>query len=92
MAPRRRTTRSAPGRARTSSWPRSLAARRAGERNDRHRRYALCAQAASPLGIATIGVLTGGFPEEALRRAGMIAVYRGVAELYERYDDSLLVR
>jgi HAD superfamily hydrolase (TIGR01509 family) len=50
------------------------------------------AQAASPLGIATIGVLTGGFPEEVLRRAGVIAVYRGVAELYERYEDSLLVR
>jgi len=38
------------------------------------------AQAASPLGIATIGVLTGGFPGEVLRRAGVIAVYRSVAE------------
>jgi len=36
-------------------------------------------------------VLTGGFPEEDLRSAGAIAVYRSVTELYERYDDSPLV-
>jgi HAD superfamily hydrolase (TIGR01509 family) len=48
------------------------------------------AQAASVLGIATIGVLTGGFPGKVLRRAGAIAVYGSVAELYERYDDSPL--
>jgi HAD superfamily hydrolase (TIGR01509 family) len=50
------------------------------------------AQAANALGIAAIGVLTGGFPEDVLRRAGAIAVYGSVAELYERYEDSPLGR
>jgi HAD superfamily hydrolase (TIGR01509 family) len=48
------------------------------------------AQAASKLGMKTIGVLTGGFPEEKLRANGVIAVYRDVADLLEHYDESPL--
>jgi len=48
------------------------------------------AEAASKAGMRTIGVLTGGFSIERLRRAGVIAVYRDVADLLARYAESPL--
>ena len=48
------------------------------------------AQAASALGIRCIGVLSGGFSEVELREAGCVAVFRGPAELFARYDESPL--
>jgi len=38
-------------------------------------------QAAARAGMKFVGVLTGGFTEEELRKAGAIAVYRELAEL-----------
>lgn len=50
------------------------------------------AEAAGKLGVATIGVLCGGFPEMELIEAGCIAVYRDPADLLARYDASPLAR
>ena len=50
------------------------------------------AEAARNAGLKTIGVLTGGFPETALRAAGCIAVYGDLADLMMRLDESPLVR
>lgn len=50
------------------------------------------AQAASKAGIATVGVLCGGFPEEDLRRAGCVAIYRDPEDLLDHYDESPLGR
>lgn len=44
--------------------------------------------AAKKVGIATIGVLCGGFPETELRAAGMIAIYRDLADLLDHYEIS----
>jgi HAD superfamily hydrolase (TIGR01509 family) len=44
--------------------------------------------AAKRAGIATIGVLCGGFGEEVLRAAGCIAIFDGPADLLEHYDVS----
>ena len=41
-------------------------------------------------GIATIGVLCGGFTEASLREAGCADVYPGPAALFARFDKSLL--
>lgn len=49
------------------------------------------AQAAGKLGIRTIGMLCGGFPEADLREAGCIAIYRDPADLLARFDESPLV-
>ena len=46
--------------------------------------------AAKRAGIATIAVLCGGFPEEDLREAGAIAVYRDPSDLLAKYDSSPL--
>jgi HAD superfamily hydrolase (TIGR01509 family) len=46
------------------------------------------AEAAGKAGLKTIGVLCGGFPEEGLRRAGCIAIYRDPADLLARYADA----
>ncbi len=46
------------------------------------------AEAAGKIGIKTIGVLCGGFPEADLRRAGAVAVFRDVVDLLERYEES----
>jgi HAD superfamily hydrolase (TIGR01549 family) len=43
--------------------------------------------AARKVGIATIGVLCGGFSEDELRSAGMIAIYRDPADLLQHYED-----
>ena len=46
------------------------------------------AEAARGAGLPSLGVLSGGFPEAALRQAGAIAVYRDPAHLLEEYDTS----
>jgi hypothetical protein len=43
-------------------------------------------------GVRTIGRLSGGFIEEALRGTGAVAVYRDVADLLDRYEGSPLAR
>jgi HAD superfamily hydrolase (TIGR01509 family) len=48
------------------------------------------AQAAGKIGLRTIGVLSGGWPEAKLREAGCIAIYRDAADLLRRYDQSPL--
>lgn len=48
------------------------------------------AQAASSAGLETIGLLCGGFPEEQLRGAGCIAIYRDPADLLACYEESPL--
>jgi hypothetical protein len=50
------------------------------------------ASAAGKAGIATIGVLCGGFTEAALREAGCADVYPGPAALFARFEKSLLAR
>ena len=44
------------------------------------------AEAAGKVGVKTICVLCGGFPEADLRQAGCIAVYRDPADLLLHYD------
>jgi HAD superfamily hydrolase (TIGR01509 family) len=44
--------------------------------------------AAGKLGLPTVGVLCGGFPEEDLRTAGCRAIYRDPADLLAHYDGS----
>ena len=44
------------------------------------------AEAASKAGMAMIGVLCGGFPEQDIRKAGAIAIYRDPADLLANYD------
>ena len=48
--------------------------------------------AAGKLNMPSIGVLSGGFPEQDLRRAGYSEIYRDCEDLLERYDESLLAR
>lgn len=47
-------------------------------------------RAAARAGVRTIAVLSGGFSEDGLRGEGAAAIYRDVAHLLERYEDSLL--
>jgi HAD superfamily hydrolase (TIGR01509 family) len=49
------------------------------------------AQAAGKLGLTTIGVLCGGFPQGWLREAGCTAIFRDPADLLARYATSPLV-
>ena len=46
------------------------------------------AEAATKAGIPVVGVLSGGFPEESLREAGAIAIYRDPADLLAGYEGS----
>ncbi|MBV9999951.1 MAG: HAD family hydrolase [Verrucomicrobia bacterium] len=46
------------------------------------------AEAAAKSGIQTIGLLSGGFPEEDIRKAGAIAIYRDCADLLEHFESS----
>jgi phosphoglycolate phosphatase-like HAD superfamily hydrolase len=46
--------------------------------------------AAAKAGIRTIGLLSGGFSEDDLRQAGAVEIYDDVANLLERYNESLL--
>jgi HAD superfamily hydrolase (TIGR01509 family) len=48
------------------------------------------AEAARQAGLATVGVLCGGFAQEALRAAGCIAIYRDPRHLVEAYATSPL--
>jgi HAD superfamily hydrolase (TIGR01509 family) len=48
------------------------------------------AEAARTARMKSIGVLSGGFSEQALREAGCIAVYRDAEELLHRYESSPL--
>ena len=48
------------------------------------------AQAAAQAGLRTVGLLCGGFPEDSLREAGCIAIYRDPADLLARYLGSPL--
>jgi HAD superfamily hydrolase (TIGR01549 family) len=48
--------------------------------------------AAGKLDIVSIGVLSGGFPEEELREAGCAAIYKDCADLLKHYEESLLAR
>jgi HAD superfamily hydrolase (TIGR01509 family) len=48
------------------------------------------AEAAGKAGLRSIGLLCGGFPEDELRRAGCVAVYRDPADLLARFDASPL--
>jgi beta-phosphoglucomutase-like phosphatase (HAD superfamily) len=50
------------------------------------------ASAAGKAGIATIGVLCGGFAEASLREAGSADVYPVPAALFARFDKSLLAK
>ena len=50
------------------------------------------AQAAGKAGIATIGVLCGGFTEHSLRQAGCTEIYPGPAALLACLDGSVLTR
>ncbi|HEX8720880.1 MAG TPA: HAD family hydrolase [Pyrinomonadaceae bacterium] len=50
------------------------------------------AEAAGKAGLRTVGLLCGGFPEEDLRAAGCVRVYRDAADLLARYDSSPLAR
>jgi HAD superfamily hydrolase (TIGR01549 family) len=44
--------------------------------------------AAKKIELPVIGVLCGGFPEQSLRDAGAVAIYRDPADLLERYYQS----
>jgi HAD superfamily hydrolase (TIGR01549 family) len=46
------------------------------------------AEAAGKINLRTIGVLCGGFPEQELRAAGCIRIYRDPSDLLARYDES----
>ena len=48
------------------------------------------AEAAEKVGIKTIGVLCGGFPEEDLKKAGAVAIFRDPEDLLRRYEESPL--
>jgi HAD superfamily hydrolase (TIGR01509 family) len=48
------------------------------------------AEAARKAGLKSVGVLCGGFPEEALRSAGCVAVYEGAEDLLRNYERSPL--
>jgi HAD superfamily hydrolase (TIGR01509 family) len=48
------------------------------------------AEAARTAGMKTVGVLCGGFAEDALRSAGCVAVYRDPEHLLQNYESSLL--
>ena len=50
------------------------------------------AEAAGKAGVATIGVLCGGFKEQDLVQAGCIEVYPGPAGLLAGFDRSMLAR
>lgn len=47
------------------------------------------AQAAEKIGLQTVGLLCGGFPENTMREAGCAALYRDPAHLLEHLDDVL---
>ena len=46
--------------------------------------------AAKKLNMPSVGVLSGGFPEDDLRAAGYSEIFRDCADLLENYDQSML--
>ena len=46
------------------------------------------AEAAGKIGVKTLGMLCGGFPEADLRRAGAIAIFQNPADLLARYEQT----
>lgn len=48
------------------------------------------AKAAAMAGLRTVGLLCGGFPADALRGSGVVALYRDPADLLSNYDASPL--
>jgi HAD superfamily hydrolase (TIGR01549 family) len=48
--------------------------------------------AATRAGIPTVGVLSGGFSNESLVKAGCMEIYQDVAEILTRYGDTALAR
>lgn len=50
------------------------------------------AEAAGKIGLPTVGLLCGGWPEEKLRAAGCVAIYRDPADLLAKYEESPLKR
>ena len=50
------------------------------------------AEAANKIGLRTIGVLCGGFPEEELRAAGCLSIYQDPADLLARYEETLIAQ
>lgn len=49
------------------------------------------ALAARKLHLTTIGLLSGGFPEKELRKAGCVSIFKDPADLLQRYGQSPLV-
>ena len=49
-------------------------------------------QAAKRAGLRCIAVLSGGFPEEELRNAGAVAIYRDAADLLDHWDELPVAR
>jgi len=50
------------------------------------------AEAAVQIGLRTVGVLCGGFPEEDLRAAGCVEIWKDPADLLTNYERSALHR
>ena len=50
------------------------------------------AEAATKVNVNSIGLLSGGWTQHQLRRAGCIAIYRDPADLLARYEESPLVQ
>jgi len=50
------------------------------------------AEAAGKAGLKTVGLLCGGFPEDDLRAAGCVRIYRDAAHLLADYDSSPLAK
>ncbi|HEX8572837.1 MAG TPA: HAD family hydrolase [Allosphingosinicella sp.] len=50
------------------------------------------AKAAGKLGLRVVGFRSGGFPDEALARAGACELYDGPGDLLARFDDSVFGR
>jgi HAD superfamily hydrolase (TIGR01509 family) len=46
--------------------------------------------AAGKINLRTIGVLSGGFPEQSLTDAGCVEIYKDPADLLARYDESAI--
>jgi len=50
------------------------------------------AEAAGKASLRTVGLRSGGFPEQDLRAAGCVEIYDDAADLLARYEDSLIAR
>ena len=48
--------------------------------------------AAAKAKLKTIGLLCGGFPEQSLKDAGCVAIYKDPADLLARYEESPIVK